>query len=120
MADGAAPQQRFELRGAAQDAAGVLEQLRVFFQELRASDASELTLDVSSMPVLLDASFMRQLTSLLGDSADCFAQVQRLRLVTAGGLQSLIARSVVQLLPQRLTVEVVSLERDQQLWQRLG
>jgi len=115
MADRAAPRRCFELRGAARDAAGVLEELRVFLQELRASDAAELTLDVASMPVLADASFLGQLASLLGESADCFAQVERLRLVTAGGLQGLIARSVVQLLPPRLAVEVVSRERDQRL-----
>jgi len=120
MSDRAVPQRCFELRGAARDAAGVLEELRAFLQELRASDAAELTLDVASMPVLADASFLRQLASLLGESADSFARVERLRLVTAGGLQGLVARSVVQLLPPRLAVEVVSRERDQQLWQRLG
>ena len=91
----------FKLQGGEHEAAGVLRELAAFLEELRASvgDASDLTIDITSMPLLVDASFLQQLAGMMHASLDSFSKVKSLQIVTAGGLQELIARGIVSLLP---------------------
>ena len=94
------------------DFAGVLASLVVFleeFQELELSEPIELDLDVSELPLLMDMDHMRSIISVLARYENCFQKVALLRILPATGIQEMLVRGAVAVLPFSVPVQVQAL-----------
>ena len=97
--------------GDSHDIDGVLHSLVTFLEEFKELDVQEpivLNLDVSEMPLLLDIQHMRNLVSMLATYGECVRKVSLLNITPAPGIQEMLVRTAVAILPFSMPVRVQS------------
>jgi len=80
-----------------------------FLQEFQSSDIREkvvLNIDVCEMPLFMDVVQLRELIGVLAGYEDCFKKVAMLKITPARGVQEMIVRGTVAVLPFSVPVEV--------------
>jgi len=94
--------------GGSDDFEDVLQALLFLLEEILMMDADppiDLHLDVSDMP-LLNVDHLRRIMSTLSHYDACFQKISMLKIATKPGLQNLIARAAVAILPFPVPVQV--------------
>jgi hypothetical protein len=76
------------------------------FREAELREKITLTIDVAEMPLSVDMEHLREIIEVLTSYQDCFDKVVRLKITTARGVQEMITRGMVCLVPFPFPVEV--------------
>jgi hypothetical protein len=76
------------------------------FQSLHVREKVVLNIDVCEMPLLMDVAQLRELIGVLAGYEDCFKKVAMLKITPARGVQEMIVRGTVAILPFSVPVEV--------------
>ena len=83
--------------------------LIAFLEDFREAELQEkitLTIDVAEMPLFVDIKHLREIVEVLTSYRDCFDKVARLKITTARGVQEMITRGTVGLMPFPFPIEV--------------
>jgi len=103
---------RFELTtgGGGGEADIVMRELVAFLDDLRALPAEktppDIVIDVKNMPLLADPAFFQSLAETVCGYSDCFEKIAVLKIETSGGLQEMLVRGALALLPPQLATSV--------------
>jgi hypothetical protein len=87
----------------------VRDTLVVFLEEFREAELQEkivLTIDVTEMPLFVDIKHLREIVDVLTSYRDCFKKVARLKITVAQGVQEMIVRGTVGLMPFPFPIDV--------------
>jgi len=85
------------------------DSLLAFLEDFRALEVEEaivLAIDVTEMPLFVDINHLREIIDVLARYEDCFRKVARLKIIPAAGVQEMIVRGTVGLMPLPFPIDI--------------